>query len=155
MSDKTDVGTRNQYWICNLWLQQPLQRHHQGFTPLLTRVGYLDQSMSFGIMCRCPNKYQWQASQCKGKLIGMLKWSLAKRDNYTSALNTSKAKPLKQLITACCTSNPRLSKALMVESKRPGRRVQNMWMLTALPSLTLTSTYKTRNTKITLKQLCN
>jgi hypothetical protein len=38
-------------------------------------------------------------------------------------------------------SNPRLSKALMVDSKRPGLRAQNMWILTALPSRNRTSTY--------------
>lgn len=53
----------------------------------------------------------------------------------------SMAKPLKQLMTACWMSRPRLSKALMVESRRPGLRPQNIWMFTALPSLTLTSTY--------------
>lgn len=52
------------------------------------------------------------------------------------------AKPLKQLMTACWMSRPRLSKALMVESNTPGLRPQNIWMFTALPSLTLTSTYK-------------
>lgn len=51
------------------------------------------------------------------------------------------AKPLKQLITACWMSSPRLSNALIVESKRPGLRPQNMWIFTALPSLALTSTY--------------
>ncbi len=50
------------------------------------------------------------------------------------------ANPLKQLMTACCMSNPRLSKALIVESKRPGLRPQNMWIFTALPSRNLTST---------------
>lgn len=53
------------------------------------------------------------------------------------------AKPLKQLMTACWMSSPRLSKALIVDSRRPGLRAQNMWMFTALPSLILTSTYNT------------
>lgn len=61
--------------------------------------------------------------------------------NNTSARKTSIAKPLKQLMTACWMSSPRLSKVLMVESKRPGLRPQNMWIFTALPSRSLTSTY--------------
>lgn len=60
----------------------------------------------------------------------------------TSARKISKANPLKQLITACWMSSPRLSRALIVESKRPGLRLQNIWIFTALPSLALTSTYK-------------
>lgn len=58
----------------------------------------------------------------------------------TSARKTSRAKPPKQLITACCTSSPRLSRALMVASRRPGRRAQNMWMLRARPSRMTTCT---------------
>lgn len=51
----------------------------------------------------------------------------------------SKENPLKQLITACWTSRPRPSIALIAESRRPGLRAQSMWMLTARPSLILTS----------------
>lgn len=69
------------------------------------------------------------------------------KKKHTSARNTSKANPLKQLITACWTSKSRLSKALMVESKRPGLREQNMWILTVRPSLTRTSTCKIQLTK--------
>lgn len=58
----------------------------------------------------------------------------------TSARKTSSANPLKQLITACWISSPSPSSALIVERRRPGLRAQNMWILTALPSLTLTST---------------
>lgn len=82
---------------------------------------------------------------------GEMQVVIRENENYlvaeknTSARNTSRANPLKQLITACWMSNPRLSKALIVESKRPGLRAQNMWMLTALPSLSRTSTYKIRN----------
>lgn len=48
-------------------------------------------------------------------------------------------------------SNPRLSKALMVESNRPGLRVQNMWIFTALPSRNRTSTYtKNENNNCTV-----
>lgn len=60
---------------------------------------------------------------------------------FTSALKMSIANPLKQLMTACWMSNPRLSIALMVESNRPGLRAQNMWIFTALPSRKRTSTY--------------
>ena len=67
----------------------------------------------------------------------------AKRRKITSARKISIANPLKQLMTACWTSKPRPSKVLIVESKRPGRRPQNMWMLTALPSLNLTSICET------------
>jgi len=50
-------------------------------------------------------------------------------------------------------SNPRLSKALIVESNRPGLRVQNMWMFTALPSRNRTSTYTTNeNNNCTMNQ---
>lgn len=62
------------------------------------------------------------------------------QSNFTSARKISIANPLKQLMTACCMSNPRLSRALIVESKRPGLRPQNMWIFTALPSRNLTST---------------
>lgn len=65
--------------------------------------------------------------------------------SYTSARKISMAKPLKQLMTACWMSNPRLSKALIVESKRPGLRPQNMWMFMALPSRSLTSTFTFQN----------
>ena len=76
------------------------------------------------------------------------------RKKHTSALKTSKANPLKQLITACWMSNPRLSRVLIVESKRPGLRAQNMWILTALPSLTLTSTYKIqKQSKVQVKPM--
>lgn len=59
---------------------------------------------------------------------------------FTSALKTSRAKPLKQLMTACWMSRPSPSSALIVERRRPGRRAQNICMLTARPSRTLTST---------------
>lgn len=62
-------------------------------------------------------------------------------NNITSARNISMANPLKQLMTACWISRPRLSTALIVESNRPGLLPQNMWMFTALPSRSLTSTY--------------
>lgn len=61
--------------------------------------------------------------------------------NNTSARKISMANPLKQLMTACWMSNPRLSTALIVESNRPGLLPQNMWIFTALPSRSLTSTY--------------
>uniref|UniRef100_A0A7C8ZUP7 Uncharacterized protein n=1 Tax=Opuntia streptacantha TaxID=393608 RepID=A0A7C8ZUP7_OPUST len=58
---------------------------------------------------------------------------------HCSAQKISMANPLKQLMTACWMSKPRPSKALIVDSNSPGLRPQNMWMLTALPSLNLTS----------------
>ena len=61
---------------------------------------------------------------------------------YTSALNTSREKSLKQLMLAWCTSNPRLSNAIIVETKTPGLEAQIICMLTIPPSLTLTSTCK-------------
>lgn len=63
------------------------------------------------------------------------------RLGLTSARNRSIAKPLKQLMTACCTSNPMASSALTVERRSPGRRAQNIWMLSAWPSFFLTSTW--------------
>lgn len=46
-------------------------------------------------------------------------------------------------------SRPRPSRALIVESRRPGLRAQNMCIFTALPSLTLTSTYREKNMQYT------
>lgn len=68
-------------------------------------------------------------------------WRVKSKNLHTSARNISNAKPLKQLITACWMSRPRLSIARRVDSRIPGLRPQNMWMLTARPSLSLTSTY--------------
>ena len=59
----------------------------------------------------------------------------------TSARKTSIANPLKQLMTACSMSRPRPSRAVIVDSRMPGLRAQNMWILTACPSLILTSTW--------------
>lgn len=69
------------------------------------------------------------------------------KKKHTSARSTSKANPLKQLMTACWMSSPRLSRAFKVDCKRPTLRSQNMCILTPLPSLILTSTYKTQKNK--------
>jgi hypothetical protein len=60
----------------------------------------------------------------------------------TLALNTSIEKPLKQFMTAWCTSSPRLSNAFIVENIISDLWLQDTWMSTVPPSLSLTSTYE-------------
>lgn len=99
------------------WRRQ--QRHEEGELQRWVRLNWIES-------IRIQQKWYWCGDH----------WP-----QQTSARKTSIAKPLKQLMTACSMSRPRLSRAVIVDSRMPGLRAQNMWILTACPSLILTSTW--------------
>ena len=74
--------------------------------------------------------------------------------NNTWAQNTSKANPLKQLLTTCWMSRPRFSRAPNVESNRPAMRPHTMSMYTLLPSLACTSTCNNWKPKVINPTIC-